>query len=116
MGFKARIRAKFPAHVVAQSPLSITKEGRNYTLELDAASVLGGDVTVFQLRRALRVAGYFDDVENALAVDPGALVYEAWIAGGQYTSYGDNLSNAVAAIIGAAATQAAYTAAESISL
>ena len=116
MALKARIRVNFPARVTAQSPITLTKTGRDYAFTFDTATALGGDVTVFQLRVALKNASLFDDVDNGIAVAPGGLVYEAWSSGGVRTSYGDDLSDAIVAIIGASPTTTAYGNAAAITL
>lgn len=75
-----------------------------------------GSVTVRQLRRALKAAGKFFEVDLAIPVTPGDDPYEAWIAGGERTRVGDTLYHAIGLIIGAPATAAAYAAALSITL
>lgn len=75
-----------------------------------------GSITVYQLRRALKAAGKFFEVDAAIPVDPGEDPYEAWIAGGERTRVGDALYHAIGLAIGAPATDAAYAAALSITL
>ena len=115
---KARVPVKFPAQVTVQSPLILTKTGANYDFSIDAGARLGGEISVFQLRVALKTNGKFFDVDNhaSFAVDPGGLIYEAWTNGGIRTSSGDDLYDAVVLAIGSAATDAAYALAEEITL
>ncbi|RJP45501.1 hypothetical protein C4587_00980 [Candidatus Parcubacteria bacterium] len=107
---------KFPARVTVDAPLQLTITGASYRFSLDVSAVQGGDVTVYQLRCALRSLGNFFTVNNhaSFAVDPGTYPYEKWVSGGARTSYGDSFSTAIAAVIGAPATLAAYNLAPSI--
>jgi hypothetical protein len=115
-GIKVRVPVKFPARVTVQSPLILTQTGATYEFSLDAAAVTGGDITVWQLRCALGLAGNFFAVDAAIPVDPGGRIYEAWTSGGLHTSSGDDLYDAIVLIIGAPATIAAYASAEAITL
>ena len=115
---KVRVPVKFPAQVTVQSPLVLTITGAVYEFSINSSALLGGAVSVFQLRVALKTNGKFFDVDNhaSFAVDPGGLIYEAWTSGGKYTSVGDDLYDAVVLAIGSAATDAAYALAEAITL
>lgn len=117
-GIKVRVPIKFPARVTAQSPLILNKTGANYDFSLDVPAVLGGDITVWQLRCALKANGDFFTVDNhaSFAVNPGERVYEAWVSGGLRTSTGDDLYDAVVLAIGSTAANAAYADATAITL
>lgn len=115
-GIKVRVPVKFPANVTVQSPLILTRTGANYEFSLDVDAILGGGVTVWQLRCALGLAGDFFAVDAAITVDPGERIYEAWNSGGLRTSSGDDLYDVIVLILGAAATDAAYASATAITL
>jgi hypothetical protein len=101
---------KFPASVVAIAPITLSKAGGTYTFGFDTSAGLGGAVWVWQLRTALGFAGNFWPVDTAFSADPSSFQFNRWHGGGR-SSYGDQLSNAIQAVIGLSATQAAYAAA-----
>ena len=116
MALKARIGVKFPADVTVESPLVLTKTGRNYEFSIDATAFLGGSVTVMQLKMALSSQGEFYNIDNNLTDTVTATERLAWNGNGIWTSYGDTLSDAIEAIIGAPATVSAYALASAMKL
>lgn len=74
-----------------------------------------GGVFVWQLKMALAAAGNLVAVDNAIQADINNTSHIIW-ANGVATTYGDTLSNAIVAVIGASATQNAYTAAAGMSI
>lgn len=72
-------------------------------------------VYVWQLKMALSSAGNLVTVDNAIQANINNTPHIIW-ANGSTTSYGDTLSDAIEAVIGASATQTAYTNAASQSI
>lgn len=68
-------------------------------------------VDVWRLRVALAAADKFFDVNEAIAVTPGAAAFEKWNGGGVRTLPGDSLHAAIVGAIGAPAAASAYNAA-----
>ena len=113
---KVRIPVRFPAHVTAESPLNITQTGANYHFTIDPIALLGGSVTVMQLKMALASQAKFYDVDNNITDTVTAAERLAWNGNGIWTSHGDTLSDAIEAIIGAPATVSAYALASTLTL
>lgn len=107
---------KFPALVTAQSPLILTKSGASYAFSFDSSVLPSSQITVWQVRVALKAAGHFFTVDAAIPVVPGERIREAWETGGLSTAVNDDLYDAIAAAIGAPAAAAAYANASAITL
>ena len=90
-------------------------DGAAFTVAYSTGGSIGR-VSVTQLRIALGTAGKFYDVNNAISVSPGSLLYEFWNSGGSQTGAGDDLYDAVVDAVGATAADAAYSAALSVTL
>jgi hypothetical protein len=111
---KARVHVQFPPRFECVAPIVLSKVNRDFEFSLNRSAIFPG-VTVMQLRCALKQNSLFDDIDNAISIDPGGLIYEAWRYGAR-TSYGDSLSDTIEAVIGADATASAYELASAITL
>lgn len=83
---------------------------------ISATAIGAVALRVWQVRVALANASKFHDVNNAIGVSPGGLVYEAWSSGGAYTYVGDGLYDEIVDAIGSSAANAAYAAALLVTL
>lgn len=98
-GIKVKFGVKYPAKIVANTPLSATLSGATWTLSLDTESILGGKAWVWQIKAALLDAGVFDTVEATIPASTNTVENIIWNSGG-LSKYGDTLSDIIQSATG----------------
>lgn len=93
-GIKVKVGVKYPAKIVAISPLTATLSGGTWTFTVDTEGLIGGTCWVWQIKYGLLDFGVYDTVEAGIPPATNTRLNVMWTNGGR-TEYGDTLSSLI---------------------